>query len=98
MLASTSSSSSAASIMMYGLSQRRAPMTWHGFLIKRINRIVPLYWLLTTVLLGLMLLLPGLFSGSHLEPVHAMACYSLLPYSDSQDILRPLLVPGWPMT
>lgn len=74
------------------------PMTWHGFLIKRIKRIVPLYWLLTTVLIGLMLLLPGLFSGSHLDPVHAMASYLLIPYSDSQDIIRPLLVPGWTLT
>lgn len=59
---------------------------------------MPLYWLLTTVLIGLMLLLPGLFSGSHLDPVHAMASYLLIPYSDSQDIIRPLLVPGWTLT
>lgn len=85
-------------IMMYSLGRRRGEDSWHGFLLRRAKRIVPLYWVLTTLLVGLMLVAPALFSNSRLDPAHTLASYLLVPYPDAQGVIRPLLAQGWTLT
>jgi exopolysaccharide production protein ExoZ len=85
-------------IMMYTLAQRRGQDTWHGFLWRRVKRVVPLYWLLTTALLALMLVAPMLFPNSRLDLGHVLASYLFVPFPDTQGRLYPLLVPGWTLT
>lgn len=85
-------------IMMYTLAQRRGQDSWHSFLWRRVKRVVPLYWLLTSLLLALMLLAPFLFPNSRPELGHTIASYLFLPFPDTQGRLYPLLVPGWTLT
>ncbi len=64
------------------------------FLSDRIQRIVPCYWIVTSVMLGGALL--GLFPAVRLTGWHVMASYLLLPaISPSNGQVWPLLVPGW---
>lgn len=82
-------------IMMYTLSQRRRRDSWHGFLLRRVKRVVPLYWALTSLLVMLMLLLPALFPGSSLDLRHTLSSYLFVPYPNTRGEMFPLLIPGW---
>lgn len=85
-------------IMMYTLARRRGRDSWHGFLMRRVTRVVPLYWVLTSVLLALMLLLPALFPHSRPVLGHTLASYLFIPYANVRGDMYPLLVPGWTLT
>jgi len=65
-----------------------------SFLADRIQRILPCYWIVTSVMLGGALL--GLFPAVRLTLWHVAASYLLLPaISPSNGQTWPLLVPGW---
>jgi exopolysaccharide production protein ExoZ len=65
-----------------------------SFLADRIKRIVPTYWLATTVMLAGAL--AGLFPAVRLTVDHVAASYAFLPWtSPSNGQVWPLLVPGW---
>jgi exopolysaccharide production protein ExoZ len=64
------------------------------FLSDRVKRIVPSYWIVTSVMLGGALL--GLFPAVRLTVWHVAASYLMLPaISPSNGQVWPLLVPGW---
>ena len=68
-----------------------APGSARGFLYRRVTRIYPLYWLLNTAILALLLLSPGSVSfddGHHLDAGGVLGSYLLLP----QDGRLPVLV------
>jgi exopolysaccharide production protein ExoZ len=74
-----------------------------AFLVKRLLRIVPLYWMLTIVAGAAALLAPALLKHTIFETSHFFSSLLFLPapnpsYLDPQDVglrLTPLLVPGW---
>jgi exopolysaccharide production protein ExoZ len=65
------------------------------FFKRRIERIVPLYWIATTAKILLILLLPA----AALHPVggvwHLVASYLFLPSRDASGTVFPILVVGW---
>lgn len=60
---------------------------------RRLVRVLPLYWLATTAVLAITLLLPGQVNGDQAVPPDVLASYLLLP----QEGL-PLLLVGWTLT
>ncbi len=77
------------------LSQPRA---WMTFMRHRIVRIAPLYWLLTTLKLALVLFFADLALRSNLDPDYVLRSYLFLPVVDSAGHFRPLLPVGWTLT
>lgn len=65
------------------------------FLWKRVKRVVPLYWLLTSVVVALALALPHFFNSYRFELVHAVKSYLFLPAARPDGTALPPLVPGW---
>ncbi|HEX4409859.1 MAG TPA: acyltransferase [Xanthobacteraceae bacterium] len=66
------------------------------FMRRRIIRIVPLYWALTTVMLAIVVFTPSLMpkeSGS--DHMYAVASYLFWPYMRLAGDVRPLATQGW---
>lgn len=79
--------------VMYLTSTRR-PVTPGRFMLDRIKRIVPLYWIATGVMIAGAWV--GLFPNLVLEPVHALASLFFIPMqSPSSGEVWPVLVQGW---
>lgn len=79
--------------VMYLTSMRR-PVTPGRFMLDRIKRIVPLYWIATGVMMAGAWV--GLFPNLVLEPVHALASLFFIPMqSPSSGEVWPVLVQGW---
>lgn len=75
---------------------REKAITPVDFARRRIERIVPLYWLLTTIVLMFVLFRPGLLVTAAYDGPHLAASYLFLPWP--HPVLHanmPLLVPGW---
>ncbi|MEH3046365.1 acyltransferase family protein [Sphingomonas adhaesiva] len=65
-----------------------------GFLRDRIKRIVPAYWIATSVFLAGALL--GLFPHARPDWMHIVASYLFIPHrAAGSEAIWPLLVPGW---
>jgi len=67
------------------------------FMINRIVRIVPLYWLLTLSVAAAVLVMPSLFRGVVLTPEHVVTSLFFIPhfYPGMPSRIWPLLLPGW---
>ena len=77
-----------------GLMQRMDG--WKIFITRRLIRIVPLYWVATTIKLVTILVLPSLALDSPLELWNTIASYLFFPTFDDQSLLAtPLLKVGW---
>jgi exopolysaccharide production protein ExoZ len=80
--------------IMWTVSARRA--TGPGdFLLRRAGRIVPLYWTVTLLVVGLDLLRPSLFPNMRLDAPHVVHSLLFLPYGDRTGVVAPVIVPGW---
>lgn len=77
------------------LSQAHA---WRIFMRHRIVRIVPLYWLLTTLKLALVFFLADLALRSNLDLDYVARSYLFFPVVDTVGHFRPLLPVGWTLT
>ena len=69
---------------------------WKIFITRRLIRIVPLYWVATTIKLATILVLPSLALDSPLELWNTIASYLFIPTFDDKSLLAaPLLKVGW---
>ena len=69
---------------------------WKIFITRRLIRIVPLYWVATTIKLVAILVLPSLALDSPLELWNTIASYLFIPTFDEKSLLAaPLLKVGW---
>ena len=68
-----------------------------GFYARRLVRIVPLYWLITSLVVLVVAVAPSVAGTSRLDPWHAAASYLFLawPHPGNPTDLAPLLVLGW---
>ena len=66
-----------------------------AFLERRIIRIVPLYWLATTLLIAIMVAAPSLVQKLRLGPWHTLASFLFVPAFNNVQELTPLLNVGW---
>ena len=65
------------------------------FLLRRLIRIVPLYWAATLLKLAATLALPGLTAHPNLDPWHVIASFLFIPAFDADHKVLPLLPVGW---
>jgi exopolysaccharide production protein ExoZ len=67
------------------------------FLLKRAIRIIPLYWLVTALILVIVLAKPDLMRNASHDPAHFAASFAFIawPHPALQGRFWPPLVPGW---
>lgn len=66
------------------------------YMRRRIVRIVPLYWTMTTVMIAVVLLLPNAVDTATADPRQWIASYLFVPFERSADgMMRPVLGLGW---
>jgi peptidoglycan/LPS O-acetylase OafA/YrhL len=72
------------------------PITPLDFWQRRISRIVPLYWLVTTFMVVVMLVAPRLLQTSRFDPAHVAASYLFVAWPHpAKHVLEPVVMPGW---
>ncbi len=66
------------------------------FLKRRIARIVPFYWMMTTLFLLTMVLMPHALSSAAPTPIEILKSYLFIPYVHAgADVIRPVYKLGW---
>ena len=66
------------------------------FYWKRITRIVPLYWLVTSVMVLALLIVPSVVQSGRLDPLHVILSYLFIPARHpALRTMEPIVVPGW---
>jgi peptidoglycan/LPS O-acetylase OafA/YrhL len=65
------------------------------FLSRRIARIVPLYWAVTTLYLITAIAAPSLLNSAILEPWPVIASYLFIPFARPDGLAQPLYSLGW---
>jgi len=70
-----------------------------NFCVKRLIRILPIYWLYTFIMIFAFIFFQQLsYSGRSFKLNEAMLSLLLIPYSPVESISSPLLVPGWTLS
>ena len=82
-------------IMVSGSPLRAQDDGWKIFAYRRLIRILPLYWVATTLKLGIMLLDPALTLHSGLNWWHVLMSYLLLPSRNPLGVITPIHAVGW---
>lgn len=82
-------------VMWLILSER--PVSPLVFLKKRLARVAPLYWVLTTLMVGLLLVSPHLLQSTRFDIGHVVASYLFVAWpSPVEGVgLKPVMIPGW---
>jgi exopolysaccharide production protein ExoZ len=81
-------------IMWYTATSRDEPT--RTFISKRILRIVPLYWLITTIVLAIVVVRPNLMKSASFDAAHVIASYTFVAWPHPKlDHFWPVVVPGW---
>ncbi len=78
-------------------SAGRRNAAW-AFSKGRMIRIMPLYWVVTTLKIVSVLALPALATRTTLDPFYVAGSYALLPVRDALGIIRPVLPVGWTLS
>lgn len=66
-----------------------------AFLSRRVIRVVPLYWFFTTLMITVILALPGKVVHDDLDAAHLLATYFFVPWPNADGAIQPLLSVGW---
>jgi exopolysaccharide production protein ExoZ len=80
--------------IMWVVTCRKAPSPGR-FLIKRVQRIVPLYWAVTLATAALAVFVPGAFPHMQVTGEALAKSLAFIPYRDPEGLIAPLVVPGW---
>lgn len=67
----------------------------HSFFVKRLIRIVPLYWLFTFALAVIAFAAPNLLRSARFDVTHILSSLFFLPYWTENTGFAPLLKLGW---
>jgi exopolysaccharide production protein ExoZ len=68
---------------------------WRIFLKRRLIRVVPMYWLATTIKLLVVLAAPNLALHSNFEVKHTLASYFFINHLNAEGNISPLHAVGW---
>ncbi len=73
------------------------PFRPYGFVVRRILRVVPLYWLCTLLVFVIALAAPSVFKRTVADPAHLLASLAFVPVPTPLDPTdwRPMLKLGW---
>ncbi len=66
-----------------------------SFVLRRLIRIVPSYWLLTTVSVVALAVMPSVFHSRVLDWPWVAASYLFVPWTAPNGIVAPVVGPGW---
>lgn len=80
-------------IMVHNTNQK--PIEPLGFLLNRITRVAPLYWLLTTFVFAIALTFPKLLGGTDADTLDFLKSLLFIPYERGDGTIRPMLFVGW---
>ena len=82
--------------IMWVTTARRVGITGTQFMLNRLIRIVPLYWLISLFVLIMALVAPHLLHTTVFDPAHTLASFLFFPARHPvTGAFWPLLVPGW---
>lgn len=77
-------------------TSRELSVTPQRFLVRRVSRIVPLYWAMTTFIVAVSLLAPRLLASTEFDLWHVIASYLFIPTTHPLfPASWPILIPGW---
>lgn len=65
------------------------------FLLRRLARIVPPYWLFTTAMLAAIVLFPAQVTHNEIDPLHIVSSYAFFPIQNPYGRFYPVLILGW---
>jgi exopolysaccharide production protein ExoZ len=66
------------------------------FFRRRIIRVAPLYWLLTSAVLATLIAFPNAVQSGRFETWHVVGSYLFFPVVHPvEGVMQPLLIPGW---
>jgi len=65
------------------------------FLQRRAIRVIPLYWLFTSLMIAVIFALPGKVVHDDLDAPHLLATYFFVPWPNADGAVQPLLSVGW---
>lgn len=82
-------------MVLVGDDLGRGPASWHRFARARLARVVPLYWLMTTIKVVAVIVAGSLVVNSALSPGTVLASYLFLPSHDEAGAIHPLWGVGW---
>ncbi|HTI80504.1 MAG TPA: acyltransferase, partial [Acetobacteraceae bacterium] len=71
---------------------------WKYFGMRRLVRIVPMYWIATTIKLLTLLAVPSAILHAQLDPGKTVLSYLFLPSRNFEGRVEPLLGVGWTLT
>jgi exopolysaccharide production protein ExoZ len=80
-------------IMMHTVMAR--PTGASGFLLNRIVRVVPLYWLMTLAVFGLALATPSLLGDTRADWRALLLSLAFVPFDRGGGVVEPLFFLGW---
>ena len=82
-------------IMCYISRGRMADPGYAGrFVFNRVTRVVPLYWFYTSLMVALLLIMPGAFDSATFDLGHVLASYLFFPGIDD-TYAQPIFALGW---
>jgi exopolysaccharide production protein ExoZ len=73
---------------------KRTP-TSREFMISRIVRVVPLYWLLTLCVFAVAIIAPQLLNATRGDPMELLKSLLFIPYVKGNGLVQPVLFVGW---
>lgn len=65
------------------------------FVLRRLIRIVPMYWAATTLLVAIAIAAPRLAPDIVVDAGSLLGSYLFVPYADARGVVAPLLQQGW---
>jgi exopolysaccharide production protein ExoZ len=65
------------------------------FLLRRVERIVPLYWMTTVGVALVAIFVPAAFPAMQPTVQHVLQSLLFVPHRDGTGAIAPLIVPGW---
>jgi exopolysaccharide production protein ExoZ len=80
---------------MAGMRLSRDGQGARNFMIRRVARILPLYWLFTTIKICIALASASTYMHNRPDWVNSLASYVLFPMFNSEGEIRPLYGVGW---
>ena len=67
-----------------------------AFIRDRLIRIVPLYWIITTMMALVLLFIPSAFNQMKFDPIHVLTSYLFIPSTNSEGVASPpIVIVGW---
>lgn len=82
-------------IMVYTSWGQSGPVAARDFMLRRIIRIVPIYWFYTFVLMGVALFIPQVLAKAQFVPEDFLKSLFFIPHVNSAGEAQPFLANGW---